>query len=516
MSEDTGPQKLPSPDQLQKDIEQFLKEKYGDADVHAEVDAFGQKETETGPGDEDKIDIDFTMTPMELEAYLRQYVVQQEEAIEILATKVATHFNRMRWERDEGKKYKRIPGQIKPNIIMIGPTGVGKTYIVKLIAERLGVPFIKGDATKFSETGYVGGDVEDLVRDLVRAAKGNIKLAEYGIIYIDEIDKIAASGDPRGLDVSRTGVQRNLLKLMEETDVELRVPHDLASQMEAVIETQRTGKAPKKKVNTHNILFIVSGAFSGLDKIVARRLNRQPIGFEGDVHLKRRETIDLMKESTTQDLIEYGFESEFIGRLPVIAHLSNLDEEGLYEVLTNEYNAVVQGKIRDFAAYGIKLEFTDEALRLLAKRAHTERTGARGLTRAAERVLIPFEKRLPSTTIRKITLTREAVENPTAVCNELIFGETVKESLEDLKEKTGMSFTLSPASKTWLAEHVKEGQTPGSLLASLLEPVHYAFNLMDNPSFQITETLLENPKDYMEGLIRSRLKGGGKKKRSSE
>ncbi|MFH0882916.1 MAG: AAA family ATPase [bacterium] len=512
MSGDSGSQKMPSPDQLQKDIEQFLKEKYGDADVHAEVDAFGTRETETQAEEDDKIDIDFAMTPMELEAYLIQYVVRQKEAIEILATKVATHFNRMRWEREEGKKYPRIPGQIKPNIIMIGPTGVGKTYMVKLIAERLGVPFIKGDATKFSETGYVGGDVEDLVRDLVRAANGNIKLAESGIIYIDEIDKIAASGDFRGLDVSRTGVQRNLLKLMEETEVELRVPHDLASQMEAVIETQRTGKAPKKKINTRNILFIVSGAFNGLDKIVARRMNRQPIGFEGDAHLKKREADELMKESTTQDLIEYGFESEFIGRLPVIAHLTDLDEAGLYEVLTNEYNAVVQGKIRDFAAYGIHLEFTDEALKLLAKRAHKEKTGARGLIRAAERALIPFEKRLPSTTIRKVTLTREAVENPNAVCNELIFGETVKEALAELKKKTGISFSLSPASKKWLAEHVNEGQTPGSLLASLLEPVHYAFNLMDKPSLQITETLLDNPKDYMESLIRKRLRGGGKKR----
>ncbi|HEB84744.1 MAG TPA: AAA family ATPase, partial [Bacteroidetes bacterium] len=372
----------------------------------AQVDSLGSRETEVPPGEGEDPSLHFDMTPEELERYLRQYVVRQEEAIEIIATKVATHFNRMRWEHEEGRGKPRIPGQIKPNILLIGPTGVGKTYIVKLIAERIGVPFVKGDATKFSETGYVGGDVEDMVRDLVTAAGGDIKLAEYGIIYIDEIDKIAASSNVIGPDVSRTGVQRNLLKLMEETEVELRVPHDLASQMEAVIETQRTGKAPKKKINTRNILFIVSGAFNGLETIIRRRLNRQPMGFGSDIQDLPDELDSLLDDVTTQDLIEYGFESEFIGRLPVIARLHELGEEGLYEVLTNEYNAVVQGKIRDFAAYGIKLEFTDEALRLLAQQAHSEKTGARGLMRVVERALIPFEKRLPSTPISKLVVTR--------------------------------------------------------------------------------------------------------------
>ncbi len=359
MNTNDSSKRLPTPEEIQRELQEFLKEKYGEGSVMTQVDSLGSKES-SGEIKDEPTAWNFTLTPEELEKYLKKYVVRQEEAVEILSTKIVTHFRRMQWEANEGKDRERIPGQIKPNILMIGPTGVGKTYIIKLIADYLGVPFVKGDATKFSETGYVGGDVEDLVRDLVSVAKGDISKAEHGIIYIDEIDKIAASSGSHGHgpDVSRTGVQRNLLKLMEETDVELRVPHDLASQMEAVMETQKSGKAPRKKVNTRNILFIVSGAFSGLDTIIKRRMNRQPIGFGGDVHtLSEKSDDELLDYVSTQDLIEFGFESEFIGRMPVIARLRNLDVEGLYEILTNKFNAVVQGKIRDFAAYSIDLNF---------------------------------------------------------------------------------------------------------------------------------------------------------------
>ncbi len=493
---------MPRVDQLQKDVEQFLKEKYGDGVVMAQVDSLGSKETSADAKEDDDLGIKFDMTPEQLERYLRQYVIRQHDALEVLATKIATHFNRMRWEREEGKDLPRIPGQIKPNILMIGPTGVGKTYIVKLIAERLGVPFVKGDATKFSETGYVGGDVEDLVRDLVKAAKGNLKAAEYGIVYIDEIDKIAASHGLAGPDVSRTGVQRNLLKLMEETDVDLRVPHDLASQMEAVIETQRTGKAPSKKVNTRNILFIVSGAFSGLDKIVEKRLNRKAIGFRDDEDATKQNPDDILKDVTTEDLIKYGFESEFIGRLPVIARLEELDVNGLFEILTNPYNAVVQGKIRDFAAYSIGLSFSEEALRLIAEKAHAEKTGARGLTRVVERALIPFEKRLPSTSIRKLHVTVDMIGNPRQVCEDMIFGQSMENAVETFEEKTGIKLNISPAAKRWLQEHMEDGKTAGDVLLEKLDGYEHGFNLLKKNSLQVTAKLLENPKDYLEDLIK--------------
>ena len=227
------------------------------------------------------------MKPEELKAYLDEYLVKQDEAKEVLATKICTHFNRIKmFELNRKKKRHDSVGEIKNNIIMIGPTGVGKTFLVKLIANKIGVPFVKGDATKFSETGYVGGDVEDLVRDLVYEANGNIELAQYGIIYLDEVDKIAASPNLIGPDVSRSGVQRALLKPMEETEVELKVPHDPVSQMEAIMEFQKTGKREKKKINTKHILFIMSGAFNGLEEIIKKRLNRQGIGFGAEIRSK--------------------------------------------------------------------------------------------------------------------------------------------------------------------------------------------------------------------------------------
>ena len=212
--------------------------------------------------------IHFDLKPEELEAFLNDYIIRQEEAKEILATKICTHFNRIKFtEMTKGRNRYEGVGHIKNNILMIGPTGVGKTYLIKLIAKKIGVPFVKGDATKFSETGYVGGDVEDLVRDLVYEANGDIELAQYGIIYVDEIDKIASSNNLIGPDVSRTGVQRALLKPMEETEVDLKVPHDPISQLEAIEHYRKTGKREKRTINTKHILFIMSGAFNGLEEI---------------------------------------------------------------------------------------------------------------------------------------------------------------------------------------------------------------------------------------------------------
>jgi endopeptidase Clp ATP-binding regulatory subunit ClpX len=294
---------------------------------------------------------------------------------------------------------------------MIGPTGVGKTYIIKLIADKLGVPFVKGDATKFSETGYVGGDVEDLVRDLVREANDDIELAQHGIIYIDEIDKIASSRNLIGADVSRTGVQRALLKPMEETEVELKVPHDPISMVQELERFRKTGERDKSTINTRNILFIMSGAFNGLVPIISRRMTQKGIGFGAPVASTREQT-DILANVHSEDLIEFGFESEFVGRLPVRAVFEELTENDLFAILNNPNNPIVLGKKLDFAAYGIDIKLSENFKRMVATDAAGENTGARGLVSAVERALLAFEKSLPGSACRQFPVNADVIKHP--------------------------------------------------------------------------------------------------------
>jgi endopeptidase Clp ATP-binding regulatory subunit ClpX len=407
---------LPDPQELEKELNEYLAKKYGNRIKLATPVAVPKQDEGLleGEGDQSarskKIAFDFK--PEELEAYLNQFVVKQDDAKEVLATKLCTHFKRIHYrEACKGRDNPDRVGMIKNNIIMIGPTGVGKTYLIKLIAKKIGVPFVKGDATKFSETGYVGGDVEDLVRDLVREANGDIELAQYGIIYIDEIDKIASGGAVIGIDVSRTGVQRCLLKPMEETEVDLKVPHDLVSQMEAMEQYRKTGRKEKRVINTRDILFIVSGAFTGLSDNIRKRVAKQGIGFGAELKKKDDET-DYLKMVTPEDLIGYGFESEFVGRLPVITVFDKLGVEDLYHILTHRNSTVINAKKHDFRAYGIDLRFEEDALYALAERACKHNTGARGLVSAVESVLMKFEKKLPSTSIKRLVVTAAVVDDP--------------------------------------------------------------------------------------------------------
>jgi endopeptidase Clp ATP-binding regulatory subunit ClpX len=414
MAEDE--RKVPGQKELEKELSDYLSKKYGARIKIVSPLMLPKAEGEKGEDDlsaSEAVDqIKFDMKPEELEAYLDEFVIKQDEAKAILATKVCTHFNRIKHEL-RGKKVQdpTVVGRIKNNIIMIGPTGVGKTYIVKLIANKLGVPFVKGDATKFSETGYVGGDVEDLVRDLVHEADDDIELAQYGIIYIDEIDKIASSHNLIGPDVSRTGVQRALLKPMEETDVDMKVPHDPISQIQAIEQYRKTGKKEKRTINTRNILFIMSGAFNELAEIVKKRVKKQGIGFGADLPSKDRDE-QYLRMVKAEDLIGYGFESEFVGRLPVVSVFEELSVDDLYEILKNPNNPVINAKKADFRAYGIDIRFEDAALRLLAEQAEGERTGARGLVSVLEKALLHFEKKFPSTDISFFVVTPEVVKDP--------------------------------------------------------------------------------------------------------
>jgi len=406
-------EKIPTPKELEKELGDFLSKKFG-GNVKVATPILMQQEnpddsTEKSPPEKHEIKFDFK--PEDLVAYLDQYIVKQDNAKAILSTKICTHFNRIKRYQSSPEQMGEMVGSIKNNVLMVGPTGVGKTYMIKLIAKKIGVPFVKGDATKFSETGYVGGDVEDLVRDLVREADGDIENAQYGIVYIDEIDKIASSNNLMGADVSRTGVQRALLKPMEETEVDLKVPHDPISMLQEVERFRKTGKREKSTVNTKNILFIMSGAFTGLVDIIHKRITAKGIGFGASLPTPA-DNVDVLTQIKSEDLISFGFESEFVGRLPVRAVFERLMEDDLYSILKNPNNPIILGKKLDFAAYDIDAKFEDEALRVLSRNAYEENTGARGLVSAVENALLLFEKKLPSTAVCKFAITREVIDAP--------------------------------------------------------------------------------------------------------
>jgi len=372
-----------------------------------------EPETESGL---DKIRA-FQLKPREVRDHLDRFVIRQDEAKKVLSVAICDHYNHVRRCLEDPRSAQEE--YAKQNVVLLGPTGVGKTYLMRCIAKLIGVPFVKADATKFSETGYVGYDVDDIVRDLVRAANNDPDLAQYGIVFIDEIDKIATrSGTQGGRDVSGRGVQTNLLKLMEETDVNLQSQTDLVGQMQSIMEMQRGGKARKRAVNTRHILFIVSGAFDGINEIIRKRVATGSIGF-GPSSATGPDDDALLHRVGTSDFISYGFEPEFIGRLPVRVVCENLTADDLEKILLQSEGSILRQYVNDFHGYGIDMKITPPALRRIAERAALEKTGARGLMTVLENVLRSFKFELPSTTIKELTVDAEALDHPSDVLDKL-------------------------------------------------------------------------------------------------
>ncbi|MDR1457039.1 MAG: AAA family ATPase [Puniceicoccales bacterium] len=363
----------------------------------------------------------FNQKPKQIRDYLQRFVIKQDEAKKVLSVAICDHYNHVRRCLDNPEE--RNGNYSKPNILLLGPTGVGKTYLIRNIAKLLGVPFIKADATKFSETGYVGNDVEDLVRDLWRAADCNADLAQYGIIFIDEIDKIASSPEV-GKDVSGRGVQANLLKLMEDADVNPVAPHDIAAQMNLMMSFG--GKRRKKEtINTRYILFIVSGAFDKLNEIIHRRIDATTIGFGRP---GKNECEEYLNQVATEDLVKFGLESEFVGRLPVRVACELLKMEDLAEILRASEGSILRQYEQDFEGYGIKMHMNDAAIDEVATLAAKEKTGARGLMTVLEALFRDFKFHLPSTNVRELMVTAETIANPHKVLEEILRLEILGEA----------------------------------------------------------------------------------------
>ena len=430
--------------------------------------------------------IRFELKPKDVKKHLDRFVIKQEEAKRVLATAVCDHYRHIAACREP----EHCRHYMKQNVLMLGPTGVGKTYLVKSLSELIGVPFTKADATKYSETGYVGGDVEDLVRDLVHKAGGDIALAESGIIYLDEIDKISSPAGLQGRDVSGSGVQRGLLKIMEETQVPLRNPQDLQSQLQAVMEFQQKGKIAKPLINTRHILLIASGAFGRLEDIIERRLKKATVGFlaSGEAS-SRAERQDLLRRARTEDFVEYGFEPEFVGRLPVRVVCDPLSAEDLHNILTTSEGSILRQYEAAFAAYGIKVRFEDAALQEIAQRAAGEGTGARGLATVLEKALRDFKYELPSSSLRELTVDKPMVRDPAAALQSLLREDrTEKEGMaeagirefeKNFFEKCGIPIEFDGEAVGFLkAEIAVSEQSPGAFLEKLFSNYAYGLGLI--------------------------------------
>jgi endopeptidase Clp ATP-binding regulatory subunit ClpX len=500
-----------TPEEIQKKLTEFLRSGFGEKVSDAPAPEGEDADEEEDDDEEENEDLfEFDFKPRDIKKHLDRFVIKQDEAKKVLSIAVCDHYNHARYARklreEDGTA---VIEYAKQNVILVGPTGVGKTYLVKHIAELIGVPFVKADATKFSETGYVGGDVEDLVRELVHKAEGDIALAEHGIIYIDEIDKIASSANGSGRDVSGRGVQTTLLKLMEETEVPVRNPMDLQAQLQAAFDMQRRGggAAKRESINTRHILFIVSGAFDKLDEQVRRRFKQSSMGFNAEPASLAAHA-NLLHETTTQDFVAYGMEPEFIGRLPVRVVCDPLEAGDLFEILKRSEGSIIRQYERAFQAYGVEVLFEDGALRRIAERAKEEKTGARGLLTVCEKLLRDYKYELPDSGVSSFTVSEALVDQPAATLRGLLdsghaekeksLAAIVSQFAERFRDQHEIELTFEDEATHALVQRaLAEGTGVRELCETLFKDYQFGLQLIRRNSgrrkFEIPKRAVEDP-----------------------
>ena len=511
--------KIPTPEEIEKEFQEFVQQKYGGSvrlinATASEATPEAQEEDE-GPEPKKTFDLKFDLKPKEIKQYLDRYVIKQDDAKKALAIAVCDHYNHVRECHEDPTA--ADADYSKQNIVMLGPTGVGKTYLIRHIAKLIGVPFVKADATRFSETGYVGANVDDLIRELVTQAEDNLELAQYGIIYLDEADKIATPPNIIGRDVSGRGVQIGLLKLMEETEVDLRAGNDVASQMRAAMEFQKSGKVDKEVINTRHILFIISGAFTGMADIIKKRMHQSKIGFNAEITSQTDEPAQYFEDVTPKDFIDFGFEPEFIGRLPVHVVCTELGVDDLFHILKHSEGSIIRQYENAFRAYGITALFSESGLQRIAEKAIEQKTGARALMTVCEKALRNYKFELPSTGVEEFVVTADVIDDPDAELKRIIedtdynSNSVKREQIRRYEAQFHADHQLhilfdDEATALICERSIADGQTVQQVCDQLLESYQHGLNLIKQNTGQSTFTfpksVLENPDQVLEEWIR--------------